>query len=927
MDAKNFISIKQAKEHNLKGINLDIPKRSLVVITGLSGSGKSSLAFDTIYAEGQRRYIESLSSYARQFLGQMEKPDVESITGLTPTIAIEQKTRSATPRSTVATATEIYDYLRVLFSRVGEAFCYKCSQKISTQSAEDITQYLLQHPQNTKLQILSPLVKSAKGEHKEVFKRLLRDGFSKVRVNQQIYDLAEVPKLVKTHNHNIDVVVDRLILKEDLKSQLNEAVEMSLQMSQGVIAILSQKAGSDSWQEELFSENFTCPKHGMLLSEISPRVFSFNSPFGACQNCNGLGNLLDPDEDLIIPDDNLTLAEGAIYAWKKCGAAIMRVHSYDKAVRWFCRAFGVTSDTKWKDLSKEIQKQFFYGFKGYEGLLSHLKRRFYYAATESQKKRLHAFMVKKQCTVCEGARLKQAVLAIKVATKNIAQLNQMTVASIIKFFQNLKFTKEQQIITEPLQKTILEKLNFLADVGLSYLSLDRETNSLSGGEQQRIRLACQLGSQLSGVTYVLDEPTIGLHYRDNLRLIQTLRKLQAYDNTVIVVEHDRNVILTSDQVIDIGPGAGEHGGSVVAQATPQELLKLDSLTAKYLREELTIQTPAKRRKWDKFIAMQGCSENNLKNIRIKFPLGVFICVTGVSGSGKSTLSIECLYKNLLKKLGSQKIQPGKIKQIQGVEQIDKIIFVDQSPIGRTSRSNPATYTGVFDAIRKLFAMSQEAKTRGYQPGRFSFNVKGGRCDACKGQGSKNIEMFFLPDVSIVCESCKGARYNEETLKVRYRGKNIADILALTVEKAKIFFKNHRAISPFLETLSRIGLGYIRLGQPAPSLSGGEAQRVKLATELSRPSTTKTLFIMDEPTTGLHFHDVAKLVEIIQNLVDKKNTVIIIEHNLDLIKCADWLIDLGPEGGQQGGEILTVGTPETVSKAKNSWTGKFLKDIL
>ena len=932
MNEKKFIAIRQAKEHNLKNIDIDIPRKNFIVITGLSGSGKSSLAFDTIYAEGQRRYIESLSSYARQFLDQMEKPNVESITGLTPTIAIEQKTRGATPRSTVATSTEIYDYMRVLFARVGKAACYKCGKEISSQSAEDITNYLLKYPQETKLQIFSPLVKSTKGEHKETFKRLLRDGFSKVRVDGQIYHLEETPKLEKTFNHNIDVIVDRLITSKEKKSRLNESIEIALQMGNGLIAILYQKPNTNNWQEERFSENFTCPEHGMLLSEISPRVFSFNSPFGACPECNGLGNLLEPDENLIIPDETLSLNEGALFAWKRCGSGIMRFYSYDRAIKWLCNKLDIDANIAWKKIPENIKKKIFYGFgtsrtRSYEGVVQHLKKKFYYASSESQKKRAQEFMSKKKCAVCKGARLRKEVLAVTIAKQNISQLNNMTVENIVQFFEKIQFNKEQQIIVAPIQKTILEKLRFLEDVGLNYLSLNRETNSLSGGESQRIRLACQLGSQLAGVTYVLDEPTIGLHQKDNLRLINTLKKLQSYDNTVIVVEHDKNVILTADQIIDLGPGAGEHGGKIVAQASPKELLKLDTLTAKYLTGAIDISMPTKRRSWKKCISLEGANENNLKNISIQFPLDVFVCLTGVSGSGKSTLSIECLYKNLLKKLGNQKIKVGKIKKIVGTEQIDKIIFMDQSPIGRTSRSNPATYTGVFDPIRKLFSMTTEAKTRGYQPGRFSFNVKGGRCEACQGQGYKNIEMFFLPDVAVLCETCQGARYNKETLQVHYRNKDISEVLNMTVEQARDFFKNHQKIFSFLDTLNRIGLSYIKLGQPAPTLSGGEAQRVKLSTELSRPSTTKTLYIMDEPTTGLHFHDIAKLIKIIQDLVDKKNTVLIIEHNLDIIKCADWLIDLGPEGGADGGRVLANGTPEQIAKSKNSWTGKFLKGVL
>ena len=916
MKQTSFISIKKAKAHNLKGIDLDLPRGKFIVITGLSGSGKSSLAFDTIYAEGQRRYIESLSSYARQFLNQLEKPDVESIVGLTPTIAIEQKTRSSTPRSTVATSTEIYDYLRVLYARAGDAACYKCGREISTQSAEDITNYLLQYPKNSAIQILSPIIRSTKGEHKELFKRLLREGFAKVRVEQQIYNLEEVPPLDKKFNHNIDAIIDRLNISTENKSRLNESVELALQMSQGLISVLRRLPNKEQWEEELFSENFTCPEHGMLLSELSPRVFSFNSPFGACERCNGLGVFLEPDEKKIIPDENLSFAEGVIQA------------CYEWDHKRICRKFRITSSTRWSSLSKEQKNNILNGTSRYEGIIPTLLKRFYYSSSESQKKRIQEFMSTKKCQNCQGARLKKEVLAVTINKKNISELNQMTVEDLEIFFKKLKLTPEKEIIMQPIKKAILERLGFLNDVGLNYLNLDRATNSLSGGESQRIRLACQLGSQLAGVTYVLDEPTIGLHQRDNLRLINTLKKLQSYDNTVIVVEHDRELILTADQVIDIGPGAGEHGGKLVAQASPKELLKKDCLTAKYLREELQIPIPAKRRKVTKdSLQVSGCAANNLKNINAEFPLGLFICLTGVSGSGKSTLAIECLYKNLLKTIGNKVTAPGKINQLQGVEKIDKIIFMDQSPIGRTSRSNPATYTGIFEPIRKLFTLSLEAKARGYKPGRFSFNVKGGRCEACQGQGQKSIEMHFLPDVHVVCESCQGRRYNNETLEVSYRGKNIAAILEMTVEKAKEFFKNHRHIFPILEILERIGLGYITLGQPAPSLSGGEAQRIKLATELSRPSTTKTLYLMDEPTTGLHFHDIYKLTEIIQDLVNKGNTVIIIEHNLDLIKCADWLIDLGPEGGAKGGQILAAGTPEEIAKNKASFTGKFLKSVL
>ena len=805
----------------------------------------------------------------------------------------------------------------------------------------------MQYPKETSIQILSPLVRSAKGEHKEIFKRLLKEGFAKARVNQEIYNLEEVPNLDKKFNHNIDAVIDRVVLKSDSKSRLNESVEIALQMSQGLISILKKsplkketkkkeqqearkEATQEEWQEEMFSENFTCPEHGMLLPEISPRVFSFNSPFGACEKCNGLGNFLDLDENLVVPDKNLSLQKGAIYAWRRCGY----FRYANRLIRKICRIFKIENNTAWKDLSREIQKAILYGGKSFEGVIPELLNRFYYTNSEFRKKTIHEFMTTKKCPICDGARLKKEVLAVRIQQKNIAEINQMTVEDAEQFFQNLQLDKEKKIIVEPLKKAILEKLSFLNSVGLNYLTLNRETNSLSGGESQRIRLACQLGSQLAGVTYVLDEPTIGLHQRDNQRLIKTLQKLQDYDNTVIVVEHDRDLIMTADEVIDIGPGAGVHGGEVVAQATPKKLIQGDGLTAKYLKGDLQIPLPEKRRDvtGNRKIQLLGCNANNLKNIDVNFPLGIFICLTGVSGSGKSTLAIECLYKNLKHKILRQSVMAakqdaGKIKEIKGVENIDKIIFMDQSPIGRTSRSNPATYTGVFDPIRKLFTVTPEAKARGYQPGRFSFNVKGGRCEACQGQGQKSIEMYFLPDVHVVCEACGGKRYNSETLEVKYKGKNIAQILDMTIEIAKDFFKNHRNIYPYLETLDRIGLGYIKLGQSAPSLSGGEAQRVKLSSELSRASTTKTLYLMDEPTTGLHFHDIYKLMEIIQDLVNQNNTVIVIEHNLDITKCADWIIDLGPEGGAGGGKIIAQGSPEEIAQNKASFTGHFLKDVL
>jgi len=931
----HYIRIRGAQEHNLKNFDLDIPRHQFVVITGLSGSGKSSLAFDTIYAEGQRRYVESLSAYARQFLDQMQKPAVESIEGLTPTISIEQRTGKATPRSTVATTTEIYDYLRVLFARAGTPYCPHCDREISAQSAEVIVEQLMNLPEGTRLHLLSPLVRGKKGEHKEVFDYVRREGFTRVRVDGELLELEAVKPLKKTFIHHIEAVVDRIVIKESVRSRLTDSVELALKLADGLVIALAEDSQTKATIENVYSERYACPEHGSVLEELSPRVFSFNSPYGSCPSCLGLGTLMEPSPELIVPDPSLNLEDGALAAWKKCGTGLGGF--YMSGVRYLARLFDISLKTPWEDLPKSVQDAILYGSKRlkgegvtFEGVIPNLTYRFWTTESEAQKAKIHEFMTNQPCHTCHGRRLRPEILSVKVQGKNIMDITEMTIAQAFAYFTNLELGAEQTQIAEPIQKAVRERLGFLTNVGLDYLTLDRVTNTLSGGEAQRIRLASQVGAKLVGVTYVLDEPTIGLHQRDNDRLLDTLVHLRDLGNTVIVVEHDEDVIRRADHLIDIGPLAGKNGGQIVAQGTPAEVMAQGtSLTAQYLNGQRSIPLPKSRRVPVKgeSIVITGAAENNLKAIKVEFPLGVMICVTGVSGSGKSSLVNECLLKGIYKETEHPKIQAGKFKTLSGVEKIDKIIDIDQSPIGRTSRSNPATYTGVFDQIRKLFQLVPEAKARGYQPGRFSFNVKGGRCEACQGQGIKIIEMHFLPDVHVPCETCKGSRFNKETLQVKYKGKNIAQILDLAIEDATPFFEHHPKIHEGLKTLLDVGLGYVQLGQPSPTLSGGEAQRIKLASELSKRATGKTLYILDEPTTGLHFEDIRRLMEVLQRLVDLGNSVVIIEHNLDVIKCADWIIDLGPEGGDQGGQLVFAGPPEKLIQEKKSYTGQYLKKHL
>ena len=930
-----IIRIRKASEHNLKNVDIDIPRNQLVVITGISGSGKSSLAFDTIYAEGQRRYVESLSAYARQFLDQMQKPAVESIEGLTPTISIEQRTGKATPRSTVATTTEIYDYLRVFYARAGIPYCPICNKSIVSQSAEDIVSDLLARPEGTRLHILSPLVRGKKGEHKEVLDYVKREGFSRMRVDGEILGLEDIKPLKKSFRHDIEAVVDRIVIKKSSRSRITDSVETALKLSDGLMVALLDDVKKKKLFEERFSEKFACPDHGSVLEEMSPRIFSFNSPFGSCPTCLGLGTMMEPAPELIIQDENLSLEEGALAAWKRCGSGLGSF--YPQSVKRLARYFDISIKTPWREIPKKTRSEMLSGDKnqgarntGYEGIIPNLKRRFLTTDSENQKARIHEFMTSLPCQDCHGQRLQPGALAVKINDLNIFQITEMTVERAFDYFMDLKLKKEKKQIAEPIKKAVLERLGFLKNVGLGYLTMNRATNTLSGGEAQRIRLASQVGAKLVGVTYVLDEPTIGLHQRDNQRLLDTLVQLKNLGNSVLVVEHDENVIRRAEYLIDMGPGAGKFGGSVVAMGTPEQVIAdKSSLTAKYLRGDQQIEISATRRPYrkSKIITVKKAAANNLKKINVQFPLGMLICVTGVSGSGKSSLVNECLLKGIQRELGNSRILPGKYESIKGLDQIDKVINIDQSPIGRTSRSNPATYTGVFDGIRKIYALVPEAKIRGYKPGRFSFNVKGGRCESCQGQGVKVIEMHFLPDVHVPCEVCKGTRYNRETLQIRFRGKSIADVLAMPIDEACEFFKNHKHIYPGLKTLLDVGLGYIQLGQPSPTLSGGEAQRIKLASELSKRSTGKTFYILDEPTTGLHFQDISKLMEVLQRLVDLGNTIVIIEHNLDVIKNADWIIDLGPEGGDQGGQLVAEGNPEKIASIKTSHTGHFLKSHL
>lgn len=938
---KDKIIVKGAKVHNLKNVSLEIPRDKLIVFTGLSGSGKSSLAFDTIYAEGQRRYVESLSSYARQFLGQMDKPDVESIEGLSPAISIDQKTTSRNPRSTVGTVTEIYDYLRLLYARVGVPHCPKCGKEITQQSVDQIVDQIMELPERSKIMILAPIIRGRKGTHEKVLENIKKQGFVRARIDGEIYDLTEDEiKLEKNIKHNIEAVVDRIIVKDGIEGRLTDSIETSLKMAEGLVLV-----NIIGEEDRLYSEHFACADCGISIDELAPRMFSFNSPFGKCERCDGLGTLMEIDEDLIVPNKDLSIRGGAISTW---GDSRMKEESWTYCVlKALMEKYNFDLDTPYKDLPKKVQEVLMYGEPeklkvtytkenvtavynhSFEGEINNLRRRYMETNSDTMKAEIEKYMSDNPCPKCKGARLKPEALAVTVGGKNIFEFTSMAIREELDFINSINFSEKDKIISSQIIKEIQSRLSFLINVGLDYLDLARKAGTLSGGEAQRIRLATQIGSQLMGVLYILDEPSIGLHQRDNDRLISTLKQLRDVGNTLIVVEHDEDTMREADYIVDIGPGAGEHGGEIVASGTLDEIMgNENSLTGKYLTGAKKVELPEERRKGNgNFITVKGAKENNLKNVTAKFPLGTLTMVTGVSGSGKSTLVNEILYKGLNKIVNKAKDLPGKFKEITGYENIDKIIDIDQSPIGRTPRSNPATYTGTFDIIRELFSQTQEAKMRGYKPGRFSFNVKGGRCEACSGDGIIKIEMQFLSDVYVPCEVCKGRRYNRETLEVKYKGKNIADVLNMTVEEALEFFENIPRIKNKLQTLMDVGLGYIRLGQPSTQLSGGEAQRIKLAYELSKRSTGKTLYILDEPTTGLHIHDVNRLVKILQRLVDGGNTVIVIEHNLDMIKCADYIVDLGPEGGDKGGTIIATGTPEKIAEAKESYTGKYLKKYL
>ena len=939
---KDKIIIKGAKVNNLKNVDLEIPRDKLVVFTGLSGSGKSSLAFDTLYAEGQRRYVESLSAYARQFLGQMNKPDVEYIEGLSPAISIDQKTTSKNPRSTVGTITEIYDYLRLLYARIGTPYCPKCGKKISKQSIDQIVDQVIDLGDRTKIQILAPIIRGKKGLHEKVINNIKKDGFIRARIDGEVYDLTEDEiKLEKNNKHNIEAVVDRIVIKEGIEGRLSDSIETALKLGDGLV-LVNIIGGEDI----LFSEKFACPDCGISIEELEPRLFSFNSPFGKCDCCDGLGTLYEIDENLVIPNKDLSILEGAIVTW---GEGRLKEESWTFAIlKALTEKYDFSLNTPIKELSPKVLDILLYGTKGeklkveytkdgvksvynhaYEGEINSLRRR--YAETNSDliKGEIEQYMSDNYCPKCHGARLKKEALAVKVGDLNINEFTKLSVKEELDFINGIELSEKNKIISEQIVKEIRSRLEFLVNVGLDYLTLARNSGTLSGGEAQRIRLATQIGSSLMGVLYILDEPSIGLHQRDNDKLIATLKNLRDVGNTVIVVEHDEDTMRESDYIVDIGPGAGEHGGEIVAAGTLEEIMKNEkSITGQYLVGKKKIETPKARRKGNgKKITVKGAKENNLKNLNVSIPLGTLTMVTGVSGSGKSTLVNEILYKGLNKLVNKSKNPVGKYKEIIGYENIDKIIDIDQSPIGRTPRSNPATYTGTFDIIRELFAQTQEAKARGYKPGRFSFNVKGGRCEACSGDGIIKIEMQFLSDVYVPCEVCKGKRYNRETLEVKYKGKNIDNILNMTVEEGLEFFENLPRIKNKLQTLYDVGLGYVRLGQPSTQLSGGEAQRIKLAYELSKRSTGKTLYILDEPTTGLHIDDVNRLIAILQRLVDAGNTVVVIEHNLDMIKCADYIIDLGPEGGDKGGTLVAEGTPEKIASNEKSHTGKYLKKIL
>jgi len=933
----NKIIIKGARQHNLKNIDLEIPRDKLIVLTGVSGSGKSSLAFDTIYAEGQRRYVESLSAYARQFLGLMDKPDVDLIDGLSPAISIDQKSVSHNPRSIVGTVTEIYDYLRVLFARIGHPHCWKCGRPISQQTVDQMVDQIMSMDQGTKLQLLSPVVRGRKGEYKSVLEEIRRAGFLRVRIDGKMVELEDEINLDKNKKHNIEVIVDRIIVKPDVRSRLAESLETTLKMGEG-IAIVSLEGG----EELLLSEKFACPYCGVSMEELSPRIFSFNSPYGACPECSGLGFKMEVDPDLVIPDKNLPLME-AIAPWVPLGSyhASMLEALGEELGFYLTTPVRELTDEQLKILlygDPNIFLRFsFWGFAGqkkyvntyYKGIIPMLEAKYVETESDYSREEIEQYMRPQPCPSCNGKRLKPESLAVKIGGKSIAEIIGMVPEELIDFINNLQLTERETYIAHQLLKEIKARLQFLIDVGLDYISLERPAATLSGGEAQRIRLATQIGSGLMGVLYILDEPSIGLHARDESKLIETLKKLRDLGNTVIVVEHDESMMRSADYIVDIGPGAGENGGYLVASGTLEEIMRCEeSITGQYLSGKRSIPIPARRREPNgKYLTIVGAKEHNLKDITVNIPLGVLVLVTGVSGSGKSTLVNDILYKALERELHRARVTPGKYGRIIGIENVDKVINIDQSPIGRTPRSNPATYTGVFDDIRKVFAETHSAKTRGYKPGRFSFNVKGGRCEACHGDGMIKIEMHFLPDVYVPCEVCNGKRYNRETLEVKYKGASIADVLDMTVDQALIHFENVPAVRQKLQTLQDVGLGYIKLGQPAPTLSGGEAQRVKLASELSRKSTGKTLYILDEPTTGLHFADIEKLINVLQRLVDMGNTVVVIEHNLDVIKVADYIIDLGPEGGDKGGYIIAEGTPEEISKNPKSYTGMFLKRVL
>ncbi|KQL40141.1 excinuclease ABC subunit A [Bacillus sp. FJAT-25509] len=935
----NEIIIKGARAHNLKNIDVTIPRNQLVVVTGLSGSGKSSLAFDTIYAEGQRRYVESLSAYARQFLGQMDKPDVDSIEGLSPAISIDQKTTSRNPRSTVGTVTEIYDYLRLLYARIGTPICPNHGIEITSQTVEQMVDRVMEYPERTKLQVLAPVVSGRKGTHVKVFEEIKKQGFVRVRVDGELFDVSDEIELEKNKKHSIEVVIDRIVVKDGVASRLADSLETALKLGEGrvIIDVIGE-------EELLFSEHHACPLCGFSIGELEPRMFSFNSPFGACHSCDGLGTKLEVDINLVIPNDELTLKENAIAPWESISSMY-----YPQLLESVCNHYGIDMNIPFKDIPKDLQDKILYGSNGeqiyfkydneqghvreamieFEGVISNVERRFKETSSDFIREQMEKYMAQQHCPTCKGHRLRKEALAVFIGGLHVGEVTKMSVKEAFDFFGSLDLTPKQEKIANLILREIRERLGFLVNVGLDYLTLNRAAGTLSGGEAQRIRLATQIGSRLTGVLYILDEPSIGLHQRDNDRLISTLLNMRDIGNTLIVVEHDEDTMLAADYLIDIGPGAGIHGGQVISQGTPNEVMNdQNSLTGKYLSGEKFIPVPLERRKGDgREIKIVGAKENNLKNVSTSFPLGTFVAVTGVSGSGKSTLINEILYKSLAQKLNGSKVRPGEHKEIKGIEQLEKVIDIDQSPIGRTPRSNPATYTGVFDDIRDVYAATNESKVRGYKKGRFSFNVKGGRCEACRGDGIIKIEMHFLPDVYVPCEICHGKRYNRETLEVKYKDKSISEVLNMTVEDAVSFFENIPKIKRKLQTLYDVGLGYITLGQPATTLSGGEAQRVKLASELHKRTNGRTLYILDEPTTGLHVDDIARLLVVLQRLVDNGDTVLVIEHNLDVIKAADYLIDLGPEGGDKGGTIVATGTPEKLCKVEASHTGKYLKVVL